>query len=355
MQMEQDFGGTYTDFNIGNEVTTISSNYTDFAGFQYGADYSTDYTNRSLVDKAYVDDAIVATGNIYGTNGSLTGDRVISALDYSLSFVTDDESKLEISIDEVTIEGQIVNFNSQELLWNTNYGSTTAVPYPNGDITTDSLLVINPTSGRIRVIKPSALTHKGTTGSIFFADTDGTPTENNPQLFWDDTNNRLGLGTSSPTHKFQVVGQVRATSMANSNGTAGSPAYRFHTDGNTGMFRAAADQLGFTTSGTEALRIDASQNIGIGTTSPDFKLQVNGAIVPETTDQDLGTSTLKWDAHLNDVDADKVTTNEMTINNLLVAPKLAVAPTTPTEGQIYYDTATHKLRCYNGTIWNDLF
>lgn len=30
-------------------------------------------------------------------------------------------------------------------------------------------------------------------------------------------------------------------------------------------------------------------------------------------------------------------------------------PATPTAGQVYYDGATNKLRCYNGTTWNDLF
>jgi hypothetical protein len=34
---------------------------------------------------------------------------------------------------------------------------------------------------------------------------------------------------------------------------------------------------------------------------------------------------------------------------------LASAPATPAAGMVYYDTGTNKLRCYNGTIWNDLF
>ncbi|WP_282118155.1 beta strand repeat-containing protein [Maribacter aquivivus] len=110
----------------------------------------------------------------------------------------------------------------------------------------------------------SDLSHTGTTGSVFFAGADNKPSENNSQLFWDTSNNRLGIGTASPTHKLQVNGQVRATSFANANGTAGSPAYRFNDDGNTGMYRADTDELGFSTAGTEAMRIDDSQNVGIG-------------------------------------------------------------------------------------------
>lgn len=31
------------------------------------------------------------------------------------------------------------------------------------------------------------------------------------------------------------------------------------------------------------------------------------------------------------------------------------APTSPSAGQVYYDSGTNKLRCYNGSTWNDLF
>lgn len=35
--------------------------------------------------------------------------------------------------------------------------------------------------------------------------------------------------------------------------------------------------------------------------------------------------------------------------------RLAAAPSTPDEGQSYYDLTLHKARCWNGTAWNDLF
>jgi len=131
-------------------------------------------------------------------------------------------------------------------------------------------LSISGTGGN-KVALPSI---SGTEGSVFFADTDDTPTEDNAQFFWDDVNNRLGIGTNTPTHKLQVSGQVRATSFANANGTAGAPTYRFNSDGDTGIYRAAANQLGFSTAGTEAMRIDASGNLGIGTTTPDESLHL---------------------------------------------------------------------------------
>jgi hypothetical protein len=43
-----------------------------------------------------------------------------------------------------------------------------------------------------------------TTGSVVFAGASGTYTQNNTNLFWDDTNNRLGIGTTIPGAKLEV-------------------------------------------------------------------------------------------------------------------------------------------------------
>ena len=53
----------------------------------------------------------------------------------------------------------------------------------------------------------------GTTGSVFFAGSDGVPTQDNSQLFWDDTNDRLGIGTAVPSQTLDVNGYARVRSM----------------------------------------------------------------------------------------------------------------------------------------------
>ncbi len=61
------------------------------------------------------------------------------------------------------------------------------------------------------------------------------------------------------------------------DGTASNPAIE-GTDSNTGIFYPAADTVAIGTGGTEALRVNSSQNVGIGTSSPSTKLHVVGAI-----------------------------------------------------------------------------
>lgn len=117
----------------------------------------------------------------------------------------------------------------------------------------------------------------GAQGSVFFASAIGDATEDNNQFFWDATNNRLGIGTNTPTHTLQVNGQISAASFANADGTAIAPAYSFDNDGDTGIYSAAANELGISTNGTEAVRIDANQNVGVGTTIPTSKLETGGS------------------------------------------------------------------------------
>ncbi|MDO6809533.1 hypothetical protein Q4603_12965 [Zobellia galactanivorans] len=169
----------------------------------------------------------------------------------------------------------------------------------------------------------------GTTGSIFFAsDPDGTPTENNAELFWDNTEHRLGVGTETPSHSIHTTGSVRVQrGIIGNNGTVGEPTYRFNGDTDTGMFRAAADQLAFATGSTEALRIDNNQNVGIGPSFDsntigarlhvdgniwaDGEVRASGFLIPSDTGPVvpdyvfqkyfLGSSDLKEDYHFNNL------------------------------------------------------
>lgn len=48
----------------------------------------------------------------------------------------------------------------------------------------------------------------GTSGSVLFIDASGNLAQDNANLFWDDTNNRLGIGTATPNKTLEVGGDV---------------------------------------------------------------------------------------------------------------------------------------------------
>jgi len=104
------------------------------------------------------------------------------------------------------------------------------------------------------------------------------------QLVWDSTNNRLGIGVSSPTSVLHVIGNsilngdVSSTgSFIAGSGTALLPSFKFVNDPDTGLFSPAANTFGISTSGVERLRVNNIGNIGINNSSPTTTLQVNGS------------------------------------------------------------------------------
>jgi hypothetical protein len=75
-----------------------------------------------------------------------------------------------------------------------------------------------------------------------------------------------------------VNGAVTVTGVTTVQaGTVSAPAITTTGDTNTGIFFPAADTIAFSEGGAEAMRIDSSGNVGIGTSSPTQRLEVKTA------------------------------------------------------------------------------
>ncbi len=94
------------------------------------------------------------------------------------------------------------------------------------------------------------------------------------------TSSGTGIGTTAPTQSLHVVGKVYSdTQFINTiNDTSNVPGFSWAENSNTGMYRHASNVIGFTTGGALRAVIDNSGNIGIGTSNPSVRLDVNGTI-----------------------------------------------------------------------------
>jgi len=148
-----------------------------------------------------------------------------------------------------------------------------------------------------------------TSGSVLFSN-GTTIAQDNANFFWDDTNNRLGIGTATPTRTLDVVGlarisgQIETQKITNLSTVSNVPAdaslllyaptttnyyggiigwaesniaasISSYDDGSGGALGLALS-TGNATSISEKMRITSTGNVGIGDTIPSDKLVVNG-------------------------------------------------------------------------------
>ncbi len=149
-------------------------------------------------------------------------------------------------------------------------------------------------------LPPSGLTvgttpiSSGTNGRVLFQGT-GNVLQQSGNLFWDSTNNRLGIGTSTPDTGLTIV-SGNTFDAIKFKGASSSVSGYLATGGTSAFFSSGADatgsyvqvssteaivngasRLALYTAGTEKARIFSTGNIGINTTTDaGFRLDVNG-------------------------------------------------------------------------------
>jgi hypothetical protein len=107
----------------------------------------------------------------------------------------------------------------------------------------------------------------------------GTPSSANlATAVTDETGSGSLVFATSPT-----IASPTFTSQATfAAGTEAAPSVTTTGDTNTGVFFPAADTIAFAEGGAESMRIDSSGNVGIGTSSPTARLDIQGGSISAT-------------------------------------------------------------------------
>ncbi len=134
-----------------------------------------------------------------------------------------------------------------------------------------------------------------TLGSVPFAGASGVYSQNNANLFWDNTNLRLGIGTATPARplsfsdvtgdKISLYGQ--GAGAANYGFGIQSYLFQIYTSANTADI---AFGYGSSAAFTETVRFKGTGKVGIGTASPAASLTVSGNALIGTGDSAIRSS-----------------------------------------------------------------
>ena len=188
-----------------------------------------------------------------GTTDSSTPSLDVMSLLYNGNVgigTTSPSYRLSVDDNSVTnIPKTLLQFDASSIADNGGY---------NIDFRTSSNDLANRYVARIRGIRESS----GALSQLSFWTESGSALEQRMTI---RASGNVGIGTTNPNAKLNVAGDVRAENsrFLAGRGTAAAPAYRFHDDGDTGMFNIASNILAFATSGSERMRVTSTGDVVI--------------------------------------------------------------------------------------------
>lgn len=107
-----------------------------------------------------------------------------------------------------------------------------------------------------------------TAGSVVFAGASGVYSQDNTNLFWDNTNKRLGIGTTAASYKLDVRGGISVSSTASGSAPANGGYFGVSSSG-LYMSSTGSTPLSFAIGGTERAWLNTTGNYVVGASNDD--------------------------------------------------------------------------------------
>ena len=181
-------------------------------GLTYGG------TNANLT--AVAGGAVYSTGSALAITAAGTAGQILTSNGASAPTWSANSATIAITDDTTTNATRYPLFSaittgninteytsSTKFQFNPSTGVLTATGFSGSGASLTSLSGSNISTGTIGVtVGGTGTTTQFTTGSVVFAGASGVYSQSNAQLFWDNSNSRLGLGTATPAAKLAVVG-----------------------------------------------------------------------------------------------------------------------------------------------------
>jgi hypothetical protein len=220
-----------------------------------------------------------------------------------------------------------------------------------------NIKTINGTSvlGSGNIVTPTT-NPSGVSGAIQFSNGSAFASDA-ANFFWDDTNNRLGVGTNAPsaTAHFKGSGSTSATTSLLVQNSAGTAALTVRDDLvsvfggqiNASIIRNPGGNLTLeeylrTVSNTFYFQTNSAADL--------LSLGLNNTNFRSASSVSMGSGSNANASAQLDVSS---TTKGFLPPRMTTTQKNAIA--SPAAGLVVYDSTTNKLQCYNGSTWNDLF
>ena len=263
-------GAGITRFNTADELTVTGDAQIDTTTLVVDST-----NNRVGVGNASPATALDVTGTVTADGLTVDGNKV-GISNAAPASVRSSDTIINMQDSFITVGATNINLSHNVFHNGTNWVRSTTDSVGHLQVANNQLNFFNSTSDSAgtTVSFTKRMNINGGGDISFFADNGTTQ-----GLYWDASTQRLGLGITSPSSQLHIQNSGSASARIISGTTGSSTLFLGDTDeANQGsiQYNHGSDFMRFYTNNAERIRIDSSGNVGIGTTSVDEKLDVNG-------------------------------------------------------------------------------